>query len=65
MKPARIPLEQKIRQLRAEIESIIDARAETIAKDSPGVPIGVIRNLLTAQAPSCPCRQYLGLLAEA
>ncbi len=65
MKPARMPLEQQIRQLRAEIEGIIDFRARTIARDSPGVPLGVIRNLLTAQAPACPCSQYLGLSADA
>lgn len=64
MKPVQISLEQKIKQLRAEIEGIIDARAESIARDSPGVPLGVIRNLLTARAPACPCRQYLKLRTD-
>jgi hypothetical protein len=41
------------------IEAIIDARATAVAKENPGVPTGVIRNLLTARAPSCPCAQYL------
>jgi phage terminase large subunit len=41
------------------IDAIIDARAEAVAKESPGVPLGVIRNLLTARAPACPCAQYL------
>jgi hypothetical protein len=58
--PSR-PLEDRIRQIRTEIETIIDARAEVVARESPGVPPGVIRNLLTARAPSCPCAQYLEL----
>ena len=45
------------------IEAIIDARVERVAEESPGVPPGVIRNLLTARAPACPCAQYLELNA--
>ena len=41
------------------IDAIIDARVAAVAKESPGVPLGVIRNLLTARAPACPCAQYL------
>jgi len=47
------------------IDAIVDARAEAVAKESPGVPLGVIRNLLTARAPACPCAQYLELREEA
>ncbi|MBV9984651.1 hypothetical protein [Bradyrhizobium sp.] len=65
MKTHRTPtLEERIKQLRIEIDTVIDARVETVAKDSPGVPKGVIRNLLTAKAPSCPCAQYLELQAK-
>ena len=53
------PLEDRIKQIRADIDAIIDAQAEAVAKQSPGVPLGVIRNLLTARAPACPCSQYL------
>ncbi len=59
------PLEQRIRQIRADIDAIVDARAEAVAKESPGVPLGVIRNLLTARAPSCRCAQYLEITGEA
>lgn len=55
------PLEVRIKEIQAEVEAIIDARAQAVARDSPGVPIGVIRNLLTARAPACPCSQYLQL----
>jgi hypothetical protein len=53
------PLEERIKQIRADIDAIIDAKAQDVAKQSPGVPLGVIRNLLTARAPSCRCAQYL------
>lgn len=56
-----VPLEDRIRQIRADIDTIIDARAEAVAKENPGVPSGVIRNLLTARAPACPCAQYLDI----
>jgi phage terminase large subunit len=46
------------------IDAIIDARAEAVAKENPGVPSGVIRNLLTARAPACPCAQYLEIAGE-
>jgi hypothetical protein len=59
------PLEERIKQIRADIDAIVDARAEAVAKESPGVPLGVIRNLLTARAPACPCAQYLQLREEA
>ncbi len=52
-------LEDRIQRIRAEINAIIDAKAEAVASESPGVPLKVIRNLLTARAPACPCAQYL------
>ena len=58
-------LEDRIKQLKADIEAIIAARVEAVAKESPGVPPGVIRNLLTARAPACPCAQYLELDTKA
>jgi hypothetical protein len=61
-KPTRTPLlEDRIKQIRTDIDTIIDARAAAVAKENPGVPSGVIRNLLTARAPACPCAQYLEL----
>jgi hypothetical protein len=56
---AMLPLEQRVKQIRADIDAAIDAKAQAVAKESPGVPLGVIRNLLTARAPSCRCAQYL------
>jgi len=63
MKPARSTptLDERIKDLRTEIDAVIEARVDTVAESSPGVPRGVIRNLLTARAPSCACAQYLEL----
>jgi hypothetical protein len=58
------PLEVQIKRIRADIDAIIDAKAEAVAKQSPGVPLGVIRKLLTARAPACPCAQYLEINGE-
>ena len=61
-KPQRVTrIEDRIEELRAEIDGIIDARVTLIASESPGVPAGVIRNLLIARAPSCRCAQYIEL----
>jgi hypothetical protein len=57
-------LEDRVRQIRSEIDAIVDARAEAVAKQSPGVPLGVIRNLLTARAGVCRCAQYLELVSD-
>lgn len=54
-------LEDRIEQIRTEIERVVQDRVEVIARESPGVPKGVIRNLLVARAPSCACEQYLML----
>jgi len=60
MKASRAPtLEERIKNIRADIETIIDARVDVVSKESPGVPKGAIRNLLTARAPGCLCTQYL------
>jgi hypothetical protein len=58
------PLEERIKQIRADIDAIVDARAEAVARQNPGVPLGVIRNLLIARAPACRCAQYLELAGD-
>jgi hypothetical protein len=57
-------IEERIQNLREDIETIINAKVELVAKESPGVPVAVIRNLLTARAPTCACSQYLELARE-
>ena len=55
-------LSDRIEALRAEINALIDARVREIAKDAPGVPEGVIRNILVARGGGCECQQYLALV---
>jgi len=57
-------LEDRIRKVREEVEIIIERRVAAVAEQSPGVPAGVIRNLITARAPACACAQYLALKQE-
>jgi hypothetical protein len=59
--PRTQTLEDRIKDIRQEIDAIVASRVEEIANQSPGVPAGVIRNLLTARAPGCACTQYLEL----
>jgi hypothetical protein len=57
-------LEDRIKRIRTEVDVIIDAKVAAVANENPGVPSGVIRNLLIARAPTCACAQYLELEGE-
>lgn len=59
-----LPLEERIRKLREEIDAIVDARVDETATDSPGIPKEVLRQMLTARATGCQCSQYLQLTKE-
>jgi hypothetical protein len=61
---AVLTLEDRIKRIRTEVDVIIDARVAAVANENPGVPPGVIRNLLIARAPTCACSQYLELEGE-
>lgn len=51
----------RINQLRSDIDAMIDSHAEAIAKQAPGVPVNVLRMMLTNRAPGCQCRQALSI----
>jgi hypothetical protein len=54
--PTKAPLNERIAELRAEIDAVID---ELAAKDAGcGIPLQVLRNLIT-RGSSCQCRSYL------
>jgi hypothetical protein len=59
-----LPLEERIATLRAELDAFIEAKAEAEAKNCPGVPLEVIRGLITQRAGGCQCRQYLQIKKE-
>jgi hypothetical protein len=50
---------ERIAAFRAEIDAVIDQMAEKEKLQSPGLPLAVIRNSITARGGSCQCRQYL------
>lgn len=60
-----LPLtEERVKAIRGEIDAFIDARAAKIKETCEGVPVLVIRNLLTARSGGCQCAAYLGLLTK-
>ena len=56
------PSEDHIRQFRAELDAFIDAKAEVLKEQTPGVPLPVLRNILTNRAFGCQCQAVLNLL---
>jgi hypothetical protein len=59
-----LPLEERIQTIRAEIDAFIDAQVEAERKACPGVPPGVLRDLITARAGACQCAVYLNLTKQ-
>ncbi|XSC46799.1 hypothetical protein ACF1BQ_014605 [Bradyrhizobium sp. RDT10] len=53
-----LPLDERIKAIRAEIDAFIDARAAATAKECPGVPAASIRTSLT-RGTGCQCAVYL------
>jgi hypothetical protein len=57
------PLEERISELRADIDTFIDARVVELKKDCPGVPLASIRQTLSSGllGLGCQCAAYLEL----
>jgi hypothetical protein len=55
---------ERVRGLQEEINAYIDQRAAALKAETPGVPLGVCRNLLTVRSGGCECRAFLRLEAE-
>ena len=49
------PLLDRITEIRAEADKWIDADAAKVKEQNPGLPIAVIRNLLTNRSGNCQC----------
>jgi hypothetical protein len=54
-----LSLKEQIERVQAEAEAFIDAKAEELNKTTPGVPLGVLRMMITNKAPGCACRAAL------
>lgn len=55
-------LKRRLHQARNMADAYIDQRAEEIAKQNPGLPVGVVRQ--TICRGNCPCSYALNLLEE-
>jgi hypothetical protein len=55
-------LSSRIQDFRDELDQFIDARAEALKKESPGVPFQVLRSILTNRAGGCQCQGALNIL---
>ena len=53
-------LASQLRKAREDADAYVDARAAAIAKQTPGVPVGVVRQ--TICRGNCPCTYALNLL---
>jgi hypothetical protein len=58
------PLAERIEGFRAELDQFIDAKASEIKEASPGVPEGVIRNMITNRFFGCQCQSVLHVLEQ-
>ena len=56
-------LAARIHQARNMADQYIDQRAEELAKQNPGVPVGVMRQTI-CRGGNCPCSYALNLLDE-
>ncbi|MGN8547820.1 hypothetical protein ACQPTN_24855 [Bradyrhizobium sp. 13971] len=58
-------LAERIGEFRAELDAWIDGKAAELKEDTPGVPVGVLRNLLIARAGTCQCQAVQDMLEGA
>ena len=56
-------LARKIEVVRAECDAYIDRKAEELRQSAPGVPVGVLRGILSGNE-SCQCRAALNAMSR-
>jgi hypothetical protein len=49
----------RIQQIRADADAFLDEKAKALSEKTPGVPLQVLRNMLTNRAYGCQCRAVL------
>ena len=57
------PLTERIAAFRDELDQFIDSRAEALKAESPGVPLQVLKSILTRNG-TCQCQAVLHVLEE-
>jgi hypothetical protein len=63
-KPKTPPLEDlrsRIESIRAEADAFLDAKAEELKAQTPGVPLQILRNIITNRSFGCQCQAILNL----
>jgi len=53
------PIEDRIKQIRAECDAIVAKHAAEVKKTCEGVPLQVIRQEIELRARGCPCAQAM------
>jgi hypothetical protein len=54
-------LSSRIAAIRAEADAFLDAKAEELKSQTPGVPLQVLRNIITNRSFGCQCQAILNL----
>lgn len=54
-------LTSRIAAIRAEADAFLDAKAEELKAQTPGVPLEVLRNMITNRSFGCQCQAVLNL----
>jgi hypothetical protein len=52
-------LPERIRRLRADADAFLDEKASELSLTTPGVPLQVLRNMLTNRTYGCQCLAVL------
>ena len=55
-------LRERIEKIRADADAFLNEKAAELSKTTPGVPLLVLRNMLTNRAYGCTCRAVLNNL---
>jgi hypothetical protein len=54
-------LRSRIESIRAEADAFLDAKAEELKAQTPGVPLQILRNIITNRSFGCQCQAILNL----
>jgi hypothetical protein len=57
-------LASRVAAFREELDQFIDRKAEELKSTTPGVPVGVLRNILTNRSFGCQCQAALNILEQ-
>jgi hypothetical protein len=54
-------LSSRVAAIRAEADAFLDAKADELKANTPGVPLEVLRNIITNRTFGCQCQAVLNL----